>query len=348
MSNILSFDYELFGSGKGCVFANLINPTKSILKILSKFNIKATFFIEIFEVEAVIELKHKYAPDSYEFQAAVALEMQIDEMVYAGHDLQLHLHPQWLNASYEYGTWHLNHDLWRFSSLPDSETKDGLPSKSLAIEIGVRQLQNRVRRINPCYVCHSFRAGAYNLGDTRSSIRALIDNGIRIDSSVCHGFFAHSALSQYDYTTTDKYKSYWFSFDSILNGSDSLESSEQCLEIPMVTINSSFFERLSMARMLATIKNRRYKGVNYNINLSRKLPSRPDLIANSNFDVCLSSIRQVKRFQELIIDCNPDYVVLIGHPKDFTFFSPLRLILKKYLHKSTFVTFDQIYKRVYS
>lgn len=345
--NIITIDYELFGSGKGCVFKHIIEPTERMLKLFDKHAVKATFFIEILEVEAIIALKHKYEPGSYEYKAALALEQQIDDMVLAGHDLQLHLHPQWLNATYENGSWALNYDWWRFSSLPD-RSSDEVPSKSEVIKTGVQQLEQRIQRIKPSYKCHSFRAGGYNIGEEKSSIAALVDNGIRIDSSVCHGAFAHSALSQFDYTTTDSRKSKWFSDDSLLHGSDTLVSLDQCLEIPLLTIKSSFFERLSLARLYNAVRNRKFKGINYSAQVSVKSPARPEAITNSNFDICLSSDRQIMRFCSDITQNGYEYVVLIGHPKDYSLFSPLRSVIKKLDDRTTFVTFDQIYQQVFA
>jgi hypothetical protein len=347
MFNILSFDYELFGSGKGCVFTHLIEPTRAILNVLKQFNVKATFFIEILEVEAIISMKYKYEHGSYEHKVALALEQQIEDMVHEGHDLQLHLHPQWINAQYENGSWRLNYDWWRFSALP--EHRNGhVPSKSELIKSGVHQLEKRIQRIKPNYKCHSFRAGGYNLGVEKSSIAALVDNGIRIDSSVCHGAFAHTALSQFDYTSTDSSKSKWFSSDTILHGSDTLGTHEQCLEIPLLTVKSSFLERLSFARLYNSVRNRKFKGVNYSAHVSFKAPDRPEAITNSNFDVCLSSKRQISRFCSEIAKNGYEYVVLIGHPKDYSLFSPLHTVIQKLDGRTSFLTFDQIYQQVFA
>ena len=46
MNLILTFDYELFGSGQGEVFKHLVKPTNYILDTLDELEIKATFFIE--------------------------------------------------------------------------------------------------------------------------------------------------------------------------------------------------------------------------------------------------------------------------------------------------------------
>ncbi len=344
MFNILSFDYELFGSGKGCVFKHLIEPTKSILNVLRNSDIKATFFVEVLEIEAIVGLKKKFPQNSYEHKAATALEIQLEEIVIAGHDIQLHLHPQWLNAEYIDGEWSLDFRFWRFSSLPTMKEQK-IPSKSELILDAINKLEARVRKIKPSYKCHSFRAGGYNLGTDINSIEALVNNGIRIDSSVCHGFYENSTLSRFDYTTTDTKRSKWFCNDNILDGDDKLHNQRQCLEIPLITLQSNFFERLSLARLLNTLVNRNYKAINYREELLPNKPLKPNALKNSNFDVCLSSDFQVRKFEKMINLQGYEYAVLIGHPKDYSIFSPLPKILEFLKRKRQFITFDDVYER---
>lgn len=346
---ILTFDYELFGSGRGDVFKHLINPTKYILLILDQLNIKATFFIEQLEIDALIGLKYHYDTSTQEYKNAVSIEEQLKEIALQGHDMQLHIHPQWHNAIYENKTWKLNFDWWRFSKLPYHTSGDGIPGKYELIRDGKKSLENRIRKTNPHYQCHSFRAGGYNIGDDKSSIDALINNGMKLDSSICPGFFSNSMLSQYDYTTVDSSLNFWRSHESLLVSST--EVNKSCLQLPLITLNSSFNEKLSCARIFATIKNRRYKRIDYADGLTADSPLNHALLTNSNFDVCLSSRAQIRKFNRRIQIINESRnmftpITLIGHPKDISVFSPIKKILKELVKINRFITVTDFIREV--
>ena len=210
LNYIITFDYELFGSGKGCVKKHLVKPTEQILKALKQLNVKATFFIEQLEIDAIISLKDVYPADSSEYINAVLVEQQVLAIAVQGHDIQLHLHPQWYGAKYDNGKWLLNFNWWRFSSLPYRTTSDGTPGKYDLLKVGKASLEKLVRRVLPDYQCISFRAGGYNVGVDKSTVDALIANGFTVKSSICPGFYANSALSQYDYSNVCHQTPYWF------------------------------------------------------------------------------------------------------------------------------------------
>jgi hypothetical protein len=327
--NIITIDYELFGSGKGCVFKHIIEPTERMLKLFDKHAVKATFFVEILEVEALIALKESYPPLSMEHKAAVALEQQLDSLARQGHDIQLHLHPQWHEAKYSNGKWQLNHQWWSFADLPyrTSETAPGqfdLIAKSKAL------LEKRIRRIKPDYSCMAFRAGGYNIGNQHASIKALIENDIVLDSSVCPGFFSNS-LSNYDFTAAPELLSHWYCAESV-NIPVAAQFESSLLELPLLTIHATKVERFSIARVFSALKNRSFKGVPYNPNREDKKAEIPANFKNSNFDICLSSRQEISRFMQIIKQKRaeePNFpLVLIGHPKDYSRFSPLEKIIK--------------------
>lgn len=342
---ILTFDYELFGSGKGEVAKHLVIPTQNILKELKKFNVKATFFIEQLEVDAIIALKEVYPANTSEYENALLVEQQILEIAQQGHDIQLHLHPQWYGAKYENGQWLLNFDWWRFSALPYNTLEDGTPGKYELIRDGKASLEKRIREIDPEYQCHSFRAGGYNVGADKSSLDALVNNKMLLDSSVCPGFFSNSKLSQYDYTTVDSRLGFWQADQSLLISE--IESNEQpnCIQLPLITVQSSFKEKLSLARMYATIKNKKYKKINYSGQDTQSEPSNINQLSNTNFDVCLSSNVQIKklnnRIEELAGKDSSFPITLIGHPKDHSWFSPMKGILKRITKSDRFITVSE-------
>ena len=348
---LLTFDYELFGSGRGCVIRDLVKPTGKILKVLDELGVKATFYVEQLEIDAIISLKSQYPVGSKEHADAVALEEQLLDMVQRGHDVQLHLHPQWYGAKYDENFWMLNFDLWRFSALPYKSEIYGMPGKYDLIKAGKESLEKRLRVVKPNYSCHSFRAGGYNVGEDKTSVEALVENGFKSDSSICFGYFSNSTLSRYDYTGVNSNLAYWFSRDTFLSGSSERCDDRACAELPLVSIFSSVIERLSLSRLFSAIKNRKLKKIEYIATTSNAVPRNKSALANSNFDVCLSGkyqiIRLIGEVNRIISSHGSSApVVLIGHPKDYSMFSPMRKILKLMRNKGRFVTVDEYVNEV--
>ncbi|MGJ7024434.1 hypothetical protein [Petrimonas sulfuriphila] len=103
MNLILSFDYELFGDGTGDVFTHMIEPTNAILSMCDAHGIKITLFFEMLEY---IRLKEEWSKGNrmgYTSDPIEAIERQIQQATANGHDIQLHIHPQWYNASFKEG-----------------------------------------------------------------------------------------------------------------------------------------------------------------------------------------------------------------------------------------------------
>ena len=112
-SLILTLDYELYGDGSGDVFTHMIEPTDRILKVCNKYGIRLTLFVEVFEY---IKLKEQWDNGNkmgYESNPIEAIEQQIRDIASGGHDIQLHIHPQWVNAQYSNGKWMVDFDNWR-------------------------------------------------------------------------------------------------------------------------------------------------------------------------------------------------------------------------------------------
>jgi hypothetical protein len=345
---ILTFDYELFGSGKGSVKKHLVDPTNKILKNLDKSGTKVTFFVEQLEVAALINLKNEYPQYSREYIDAELLEQQLFNIVDQGHDIQLHLHPQWYGAKYVNGVWQLNFAWWRFSALPYRASKEGVPGKYELIKEGKEWLEGLIRKIKPDYQCVAFRAGGYNVGADKSSVDALLNNDIELDSSVCPGYFSNSSLSKYDYTAVDHTLTFWRASESLLLKSSN-ENKASCLQLPLITVRSTLIEKLSLARIYATLVNRQYKSVNFTGEVTNLTAANTEALKNTNFDVCLSSGLQIRKLIKAVHTNKTNDVIapvtLIGHPKDFSYFSPLTRICNL-LGNNSFCTVAEFIKRL--
>ena len=100
MDIALTLDYELFGNGSGDMFEDVIYPTEEILTIYDKTNVKSTIFFEVVEYWKLREAWDAGNKMGYKKDPALAMKDQIIKAFQKGHDIQLHIHPQWLNAKY--------------------------------------------------------------------------------------------------------------------------------------------------------------------------------------------------------------------------------------------------------
>lgn len=97
-----------------------------------------------------------------------------------GHDIQLHLHPQWMNAEYQgQGVWNLRGD-WSIINYPSLQVRALLVS-------GKEFLETLLRKVDPAYSCVSFRAGSWCAAPSDSLFPILAELGFVFDMSIVAG-----------------------------------------------------------------------------------------------------------------------------------------------------------------
>ena len=156
---IISGDYEIFGNGTGDVIECMIKPTYNFLKICEKHGAKYTIFMEMCEYWAFknhsmeLEKDLGYVPHE-------EIERQLKDAIERGHDVQLHLHPQWLGAEYQNGEWNLNYEYLRLPKLPNGLGPiDNIYSLRGIFHKGKKDLEKMLRGVDKNYECYAFRAG---------------------------------------------------------------------------------------------------------------------------------------------------------------------------------------------
>src|SRR5258708_21037987 len=101
-----------------------------------------------------------------------------------GHDVQLHLHPQWLNADYENGHWHAGGE-WSILNYERDAASAMLANAKQCLE-------TLLRPIDSAYRCLAFRAGALAAAPSPHLFESLASLGIEIDVSIAGGVFVDS------------------------------------------------------------------------------------------------------------------------------------------------------------
>ena len=107
MINIIpTVDHEIFGNGKGSIVDNMINPLQRMVDVFDKYQIPLTIFPDVTEISSFKKFQSKLDLD-YNQEIFNAVEKQIISLYSKGHDVQLHVHPQWVDATYKSGSWRL-------------------------------------------------------------------------------------------------------------------------------------------------------------------------------------------------------------------------------------------------
>lgn len=119
---LLTFDYELFqGKKSGTVMNCLLKPTAKILEILKAHNATAVFFIDMMYLCRLKEAAREHVKAKTDFDL---IEQQIVQMAENGHYVFNHIHPHWLDATYnsDKNNWELtNTSKYSFVSLNETE-----------------------------------------------------------------------------------------------------------------------------------------------------------------------------------------------------------------------------------
>lgn len=310
---LLTLDYELFGNGSGDILNHIIEPTEKILSIAEKNNARLTIFFEVVEYWRLKEEWDKGNTMGYTENPIEAIENQIRQAVSKGHDVQLHLHPQWVEARWTDNGWAVNESDWRLGSYE----KDGEYSFKGLFDKGKQTLEELIKPIKPDYVCNIVRAGGYCIQPSERVVEVMRETGFRYDSSIYPGGIETGRRQFFDFSQLPDDVGFWCcgkSLEDIVPDSD-------IVELPIVGFNIMRIRKfLSIGRIADLIKN--------------KTSSRETLEAKTSgggissklsyffgrecqtWDYCLLSkslhrefIRKIERQKERNV------FVLVGHPK---------------------------------
>ena len=176
---ILTNDWELYGDGSGDYFELQHKPLQELLKTVEGHGAKLTIMAEVGQQWAHQRISEQ---EAWAREIADCWESILKETIQRKHDVQLHLHPQWLNAKYENNKWNVDLSQWAIPSLPDSTIEKVLKD-------GKQYLDSLLQPVAPNYECIAFRAGDYCLQPSRAVIHGLLQAGILCDSSVTKGMY---------------------------------------------------------------------------------------------------------------------------------------------------------------
>ncbi len=196
---LLTYDYELpLGGVYGTFAESLFDPTEELLKLAKELNVPLNFFADVLSYEKFLSLNRK------DFTEPFAKQLLLSHN--NGHDVQLHLHPHWIDTKVE-GNKFFPSDKYALDSFKNEEGTNSIDS---IVKRGIEVLKEILKESTVLHQCVAYRGGGYVLSPATSQVLgALRNNGIKIDSSISRGYFFKSNLSKVDYTKVP-FKPNWF------------------------------------------------------------------------------------------------------------------------------------------
>lgn len=332
---VFTLDYEIHGNGQGDFYSWAYFPTSHMLDIFDLHGAKLTIMAEMGHYWAMKRYSQFFSSDIQLF------ESQLQDAVKRGHDVQLHLHPQWIDALFHESKWHLD-----FSRTSIERLCNNYDEALYYLKKGREDLENLLIPIDPNYRCICFRAGYLQMQPSWNIIRALNDAGFVSDTSVQKGTVADDKLRRLDYSDAYSNSKPWKASSQDICKRD---DSGLIVEFPILT------ERLILnklgKRICRIFRGRRIRETDKMIPafLSNVMSGKPaglkvqygnitkQIAAKSwdYIDFCRKDSRfLIKSIKRVISESKKgnaaDYVplVLIGHSKDFFFANHLSIFLE--------------------
>lgn len=348
---LIGFDYELFlGENYTDHREILIDTTSQILDLLKKNNVSATLFADV-----CCALQHKkYGQVDFvnDFE---------DQLIFAqknGFDVQLHIHSNWLNSSFDGKKWEISPKGYRVHEF--GFTDDGVEK---IIKDGIDYLNGVLLAYDPYYKCIAYRAGGYSIQPHSELVKILRKNGILIDSSVCRHQYIESNANNYDFRTLPSKMNWWLTpnQDFIYEGKP---SEGGLFEVPLCSVRGSLLKRIIFGRKKTVLPYVEPKGSYVKLDIPTKSnTSRFEVLLNYNKTFSLvsfdsmaperifSTIKKIEKKYDT--KHNDVYISIIGHPKlcnKYVLHGMEQFVekVKDFNGRFEFITFRQLYDELNS
>jgi hypothetical protein len=311
---VLTDDWELRGDGSGDMRQIQFESLRHVAQIYEDAGFRGSFNAEVMQ-----QLYHR--SEGQRHPHLLELAQQWDDLLRQtfahGHDVQLHMHPQWHAARYTDGHWHLPSD-WMLGNHPAPRIQQMLRDCKAYLE-------DLLRPIDASYQCISFRAGTWALVSGADTLPALIDAGITIDTSIAPGLVKSDDDVDVDYSQVRR---------ELLPYYPSLDDPRQIAPdpLPLVCVPTHTFLYTPLAKIWDTLAGRpekRFDQGSYTIRFKSFVKEHTfpthfvsDLSALS-YSLMVRMLDDIRRKHEAAgVPVVP--VVLTNHTKDLTDFRPIQ------------------------
>lgn len=327
MNIYLTLDYELFLNDiTGDVDHCLITPTKELLKVLDKHQVKATFFVDMAYIYRLNELRKQYTSLQEDYDKVV---QQVKELAENGQKIGLHIHSQWFYSSFNGKEWHIDFDHYKLSDMPEQEAIDKFI------------LCKRMLEDISCCDIDSFRAGGYSIQTFKPFVKLIKELDIKSDSSVLSNAKNLSKLHYYDYSSLKTTDSYTFEDDVLL-----IENNGSLREYPISTSTFNYVTYCVSRLKMRKLKNNKNWGNGGDVSSHHRRSLVKNIFNKMFHPIVMSASIDYQGFaffdmvySEYLRKGKRDFVI-IGHPKNFSpaSLSMLDAFLYKVKNESSFKT----------
>jgi len=230
---LLSLDYELFfGHRTGTVTNCLILPTQKVAETAERHGARLSLFVDVLYLQRLMDEAHRFPHLHDELDA---IHNQLVSLKKGGHDIQLHLHPHWLDSTYDGDQWRLvttRYKLHDFS--PDILTAMVGSAKKLLTDL----VGDTV---------FAFRAGGWCMQPFAPIAPALLAHDIWLDSTVFAGGISDDNDRWFDFFSAPVKDCWRFSDDP-----NSEDPQGPFVEIPIsaMRVTPLLFWRMAINRKL--------------------------------------------------------------------------------------------------
>jgi len=166
---IIEDDFELMGNGLGNVASHQYLPTLFLLKVANNLGLKLTFMVDV--AQQLVFEEHQHLDVNLKTQKDLWDET-VRQIKLNGHDVQLHLHAQWLNCEYKNSYFFLDKN-WSIARVEKNTRKK-------LIKDSINYLTNLLKPIDPDYKVNSFKAGSWALQPSEELFEDFAEAGIEM------------------------------------------------------------------------------------------------------------------------------------------------------------------------
>ncbi|MES2474707.1 MAG: hypothetical protein V4640_02920 [Verrucomicrobiota bacterium] len=313
---ILSLDHEIFGNGTGDVRQHMTKPAEQMARACEKYGMPLTVFFEVEEYMAFGRERGRLIA-ALGYDPEMEVRAQAVDFAKRGHDLQLHVHPEWVGATFDGAAWQLRSDKRTVDSLFGTveETTEYIRTRKAVVD-GIWAEAGDARRVT------AFRAGAFCAQPGEKLLPALAANEIFVDSSLVKGMTRDDEHVHLDFRKAPAMRRYWQVSQDVACEDDA----GKVLEIPIYSRMGRRIQQLTPRRLMAKFsgnvpveKQREMVG---QLGMGRSPVSVARFLAKPfpiKLDFHNMSARQMLRW---ILNAPPapdgdmDVIMLIGHSKE--------------------------------
>ena len=191
---LLSLDYELFfGHQTGTVERCLIHPTQELAEVARRHGARLSLFVDALYLQRLSDEAHRFPSLQLDFDT---IRRQLVALREEGHDIQLHIHPHWLDSFFNGEQWRLDTSRYKLHDFPAAQvtTMIGSAKELLANLTGD--------------TIFAFRAGGWCLQPFPQIAPSLLKHSIWLDSTVFAGGISDDKERWFDFSSAPE-KDFW-------------------------------------------------------------------------------------------------------------------------------------------